>query len=331
MENFELNVDVLKLAKQGNSKAIADLLNSQIESKGITAIVIKDKCSHKEERLRIIFQYEQEKSREKILLFTQRFFQKLNSQSISIVMIYGRKKGNDAADWRGEIKLSRANELTDSFNLLSEPINLQRESRQRKQGGFKQNAPKIAESKESENNNLKTGILPKNNNLSSADRYLIYFTLFFFFFSILMAVHFGRTLQVILSVFLAGYVMACLLPSKAWHRSILFSAATTYMFFPVGFYFTWKNSFPNKRRWYYFSAAFVAFLLPSLLFVSSPSNTPSSDSSSSDPSNIPTPTSSESQGVGTVWECYKSESGVYEILEYPAPRERPGISCTKIK
>jgi len=106
VKNSDSNPNALELAKQGSPKAIADLLNGQLQPKGITAIVTKDRYFDREERLKIVFEYEQAKSKEKILLFTKKFFQQLNPQSIVIVMIYGRKAGNDAADWRDEIKLN---------------------------------------------------------------------------------------------------------------------------------------------------------------------------------------------------------------------------------
>lgn len=40
----------------------------------------------------------------------------------------------------------------------------------------------------------------------------------------------------------------------------------------------------------------------------------------------------EDQEIGTVWECYKSVSGVYETLEYPQPRSNPDPeNCRKVK
>ncbi len=119
MSNSELNSNILELAKQGNPKAVADLLNGQLQPKGITAIVTKDKYFDKEERLKIVFEFEQAKSKEKILIFTQKFFQKISPQSIGRVMVYGRRKGNDASDWSGEIKLNNTNELADQVNFAS--------------------------------------------------------------------------------------------------------------------------------------------------------------------------------------------------------------------
>jgi len=151
------NSDALELAKQGSPKAIAALLNGQLRTKGVTALVTKDKYFGKEERLKIIFEYDQAKSKEKILAFTQSFFQKINPESISSAMIYGRRKGNDASDWSGEINLSQVDELKEQINFVSEAVEEVESDRVK--------LPKsesIAKGKEGESKNLPQ--IPKDKN-----------------------------------------------------------------------------------------------------------------------------------------------------------------------
>lgn len=58
-------LEILAIARQGNPKAISTLINRQLQSKEILAIISKDKYFDKEERLKIVFEFEQAKSKRK--------------------------------------------------------------------------------------------------------------------------------------------------------------------------------------------------------------------------------------------------------------------------
>ena len=191
-------------------------------------------------------------------------------------MVYGRKKGNDAADWRDEISLSKAKKLTDNINLSSEEIkDLEKESYGKSHKISEQSISKTNDPKEVTSNNLKTSVsVKRNNSISFVDRYLIYFTLFSLVFSFGILISFGKTFQVVISVFLAGYIIVSLVMGKGWNGSILFSAAITYILFPfglIGFYFVWRNSFSGKRL-HHFGAAFVALFLPYIFIAVNPAS-----------------------------------------------------------
>jgi len=390
---------VLALAKQGNTSAISKLINNQLSTKGITAIVTKHRYFDKEERLKIVFEYEQAKSKEKILLFTQKFFQKLNPQSIVMVMIYGRKAGNDAADWRDEIKLITANDLGDNINSSSETNDLQKSRTNLSQ-------EEMTLISQDDDQDHRATIKPFRNK----SRYL---AAFLAFFCGGLGVHYFY-------IGAWGWGLVCLL--LYWTNIILFTilglfSGITYLFLTKEEFKTKTSSSsgpfdlslykfalvkllkPEKSRldilrdflW----VAFAFFLLTSVVCLFNPearanglklailalitfpptygfmggmissilpskyiskagaknisyisacillgytamafmpdTYTRTSNPSSGPSSNSPSSNSSGSQEVGTVWECYKSTSNVYETLEYPTPRESPGTSCTKIK
>jgi ribosomal protein L12E/L44/L45/RPP1/RPP2 len=146
------------------------------------------------------------------------------------------------------------------------------------------------------------------NELSTTDRTLIYISFLFLFSSTSVAILMGITLQVFLSLVVAAYITFCLIAKIGWHKSVLFSAATTFMFFPTGFYFTWKNIRNSKKVLPHICAAFIAFLLPTLLIATVPTDISTVEVS-------PSPGSSESNIEGTVSPTITSPDTDYPFEE----------------
>lgn len=111
--------DIVRLAKQGNPKAIASLLNRSLASQEITAkAVLRNRC------LYILLESAQLPEQQSLVPFLQERIKSLGPQSIKTVKVYGRQLGTDAPAWRQKIDL-RLNAAS-SFELVpSEQITLQ--------------------------------------------------------------------------------------------------------------------------------------------------------------------------------------------------------------
>ncbi|MBS9383109.1 MAG: GUN4 domain-containing protein [Dolichospermum sp. BR01] len=95
------NINLVQLAKQGNSKAIETLINRQLEPKGIIAKVdCKDNC------VQILIESVKLPLQHIIVEFFRRSFTKLGSTVIKTIRIYGKVSGEDFFSWH------------DSFDLL---------------------------------------------------------------------------------------------------------------------------------------------------------------------------------------------------------------------
>ena len=92
--------DLLALAKQGNPKAIAALLNRSLQAKGITA-----KANLKEDGyLQVMLESSQIPSRSLVKVIRKGLIS-LEIESIKCVKIYGRQVGQEHPDWHQEFEL----------------------------------------------------------------------------------------------------------------------------------------------------------------------------------------------------------------------------------
>lgn len=90
-----------ELAKSGDPKAIADLINGSLKSKGINADVMRDKAY-----LHVMLEGDQVPNHQKKLVnFVHKGMDGLGVQSIHIVKVYGRQFGDDLPRWEEEIVL----------------------------------------------------------------------------------------------------------------------------------------------------------------------------------------------------------------------------------
>ena len=92
---------IMELAKQGNPKAIAALLNQSLKSRSITAsVLLKEECLH------IILESDQEPNRQKTAKFASKTLRELNLTSIEAAKVHWRKAGKKSPDWSQELELS---------------------------------------------------------------------------------------------------------------------------------------------------------------------------------------------------------------------------------
>lgn len=90
----------LELAKKGNPQAIAALMNSQLQFKGVTVRTsLKDDC------LRIVLESEQIPDEQEMTVFIQEGLTVLSSSAIARVKIFGQQIGDDIPVWSRDIEL----------------------------------------------------------------------------------------------------------------------------------------------------------------------------------------------------------------------------------
>jgi hypothetical protein len=96
--------NLLKLAKQGNPKAIAAMLNQSLKSKNITAKVnLKDGCLH------VLLESAQLPKQQTLVSFIRKGLIQLEAESIKTVKVYGRQTGEESPAWN------------ETFEIVSEP------------------------------------------------------------------------------------------------------------------------------------------------------------------------------------------------------------------
>jgi hypothetical protein len=96
--------NLLKLAKQGNPKAIAAMLNQSLKSKNITARVnLKDDCLH------VLVESAQLPKQQTLVSFIRKGLIQLEAESIKTVKVYGRQTGEESPAWN------------ETFEMVSEP------------------------------------------------------------------------------------------------------------------------------------------------------------------------------------------------------------------
>ncbi|WP_049560013.1 hypothetical protein [Limnoraphis robusta] len=100
-----LNLD--ELAKQGNPKAIADLMNSTLQPQGIRICksAIKDEC------LQLLLESEKIKDKDKIVNFIQTKMTELSVKSIKEIKILNRRKGSSETTWYEKISIKSESKL----------------------------------------------------------------------------------------------------------------------------------------------------------------------------------------------------------------------------
>ncbi|MEH2057292.1 MAG: hypothetical protein V7K97_14250 [Nostoc sp.] len=87
--------NILQLAKQGNPKAIATIINRQLEPKGIVAQVdLKDNC------LQILIEAIQLPPQQIIVEYFRKSFTSLGASAIKTIKVYGKRPGEVFFDWR---------------------------------------------------------------------------------------------------------------------------------------------------------------------------------------------------------------------------------------
>lgn len=92
--------NLLELAKKGNTRAIAVLINRSLQSKGITTKVnLKGSC------LQILVESDKTVDQEPITQFLVRGIKKLNIESIDSIKVFGKQNGQDFPDWTQDIPL----------------------------------------------------------------------------------------------------------------------------------------------------------------------------------------------------------------------------------
>ncbi|MEG5057327.1 hypothetical protein QUB60_21245 [Microcoleus sp. A2-C5] len=93
--------NILELAKQGDAKAIALLLNRQIQSKGITAAAsLKDGC------LQVMLEATEAPSQQALAGWVSKLIAGLGAPSIEKVKVYGRQTGAKVPAWSQEFEVA---------------------------------------------------------------------------------------------------------------------------------------------------------------------------------------------------------------------------------
>lgn len=93
---------LLELAKQGNAKAIATLLNRSLQPKGVTVkATVKDTC------LQVMLESEQIPDRTTLVPFIRKGLVNLHAQTLSTVKVYGQQTGMATPSWTEKFELEK--------------------------------------------------------------------------------------------------------------------------------------------------------------------------------------------------------------------------------
>lgn len=107
----------LELARQGETEAIATLINRNLHPKGIVAVV-KYECGY----LQICLEGEQMPRRAALVNFIRAGLQRLDVQGVRLVRIYGRRKGKPLFGWHDCFTLTdnppRLQDMTNNLEIL---------------------------------------------------------------------------------------------------------------------------------------------------------------------------------------------------------------------
>jgi|JFJP01.1.fsa_nt_gi hypothetical protein len=96
--------NILELAKQGDAKAIALLLNRQLQAKGITATAsLKDGC------LQVMLEATEAPSQQVLAAWVSKSIAGLGAASIEKVKVYGRQTGSKVPAWSQEFEVAGQN------------------------------------------------------------------------------------------------------------------------------------------------------------------------------------------------------------------------------
>ena len=114
--------NILKLAKQGDTQAIASLMNRHLHPKGITAkVAFKDAC------LEVILESAEVPNRQTLVAFIRKGLTGLGAASVERVKVYGQQTGKEFSSWSKEFHLGIAEaeiEVGDDQQSSSNPQNL---------------------------------------------------------------------------------------------------------------------------------------------------------------------------------------------------------------
>ncbi|MEB3357142.1 MAG: choice-of-anchor D domain-containing protein [Synechococcales bacterium] len=109
-----LQAEQIKLARQGNPDAIAQLINKALHPKGIQALVqLKEDCLH------IGLKSDRVLPQNELVPFVQKGLERLGMMTISTVAIYGLPSQSSTPAWRTGITLNQPSSRTASHRLLS--------------------------------------------------------------------------------------------------------------------------------------------------------------------------------------------------------------------
>jgi len=122
--------NTLKLAKQGNPKAIAAMINRSLRAKHIIA-----KVNRKDDCLQVLVESAQIPNQKAMVSFIRQGLTKLGVETIKTVQVYGRQKGQDSFAWNQSFEIesspSQVADVHDSesdFNLHQTPENVAAEN-----------------------------------------------------------------------------------------------------------------------------------------------------------------------------------------------------------
>ncbi|AVH71063.1 hypothetical protein [Nostoc sp. 'Lobaria pulmonaria (5183) cyanobiont'] len=107
--------NILKLAKQGDTQAIASLMNRQLHPKGIAAkVAFKDAC------LEVMLESAEVPNQQILVAFIRKGLTALEAASVEIVRVYGQQTGKEFPVWSQEFDLGIA-EAVDNEESASNP------------------------------------------------------------------------------------------------------------------------------------------------------------------------------------------------------------------
>ncbi|WP_224092415.1 hypothetical protein [Nostoc sp. MS1] len=92
---------LVKLAKQGNTQAIAFLMNRHLKPKGITAkVILQDTC------LQIMLESAQVPNQQALVAFVHKGINSLGTTAIEKVKVYGQQVGEELPTWTDEFEIN---------------------------------------------------------------------------------------------------------------------------------------------------------------------------------------------------------------------------------
>jgi len=107
--------NTLELAKQGDTQAIAFLMNRHLHAKGITAkVAFKDAC------LEVILESAKVPNKQILIAFIRKGLTALGAASVERVKVYGQQTGKEFSAWSKEFNLGIA-EAVDNEQSSSNP------------------------------------------------------------------------------------------------------------------------------------------------------------------------------------------------------------------
>jgi tetratricopeptide (TPR) repeat protein len=109
-----LDQEITDLAKQGEPKAIAEVINQRLQSSGILA-----KAGFKEGCLQVLLESTEVPDQEKVVSILLPQIQKLEIKSLKKLRLYGKQSGEDFPDWQEEVDFYAS---VDEANTTQIPI-----------------------------------------------------------------------------------------------------------------------------------------------------------------------------------------------------------------